>query len=656
MNRALFFLIFSLVAWAWLLQTWIAAAGLLLIITINKSITWRWQITLQQFYRWGDLASLLTMLLLMYVYVTQVDERPIFIVLKWLPLLFCPVLFAQLFSSEQKLPLGTLFYSYRRRQFSQKKHRLDLPGFKNLEGLTSAPEIDFQLPYAALTILSAGAANVQNLNYFAVAIALFIAVLWSSRPKHASKSAWFFLITLAIVSGHFGQQGLRRLQNIIEYNSLEWLGNWEADPFKTQTSIGDLGEMKLSDKIVFRVKAQQPLYLLQASYDRYLGKSWSVSRYVFSDDNPVQATQNQTLQELEILQQFNKREEILALPDGTLNVTGLEGANLQYNSLGAIKITDAPDFADYRVFFTGERNGAPSRYDLQIPKQHSDWLMQLGRNLKLSELKPQAAAAEITHYFRHNFYYSLYLGSEPDADLALRNFILKSKAGHCEYFAVASVLLLRQAGIPARLANGYAVEEFDPQQQLYVVRRRHAHAWAIAYIDGKWQMVDSTPSQWLEMENEQASFFQPLNDWFSNRLFALKQWQARHDKNQNSIWLGAAFLLACYIGWRIYSARRQLTRTTTQNAHVSRETIALQGLDSAFYLIEAQFANTEFARNKYESSAQWVKRLQMTELESLAKLHYQLRFDPRSLLPATELELQDKVSGWLESHPKSKPD
>jgi hypothetical protein len=646
MNRTLLFLIFSLGAWAWLLQTWIAAAGMLLIILINKSISWRWNITLQQFYRWGDLASLLTLLLLMYVYLTQADERPIFIVLKWLPLLFCPVLFAQLFSSEQKLPLGTLFYSYRRRQFSQKKHRLDLPGFKDLEGFNLAPEIDFQLPYAALTLLSAGAANVQNLSYFTVAVFLFVGVLWNTRPKHASKSAWFILIILAIISSHFGQLGLRKLQNIVEYNSMEWFDNWHSDPFKTQTSIGDLGEMKLSDKIAFRVKAQHPVYLLQASYDYYLGKNWAASRAMFSDENPVKAAKKQSLQRIEILQQFHNREEMLALPDGTTNITGLEGANLQYNLLGAVKITDTPDFGDYQVFFSGERGGTPSRYDLQIPKQHSDWLSQLSHTLALSKLQPTAAATQIENYFQHNFYYSLYLGSEPDADLALRNFILKSKAGHCEYFAVASVLLLRQAGIPARLANGYVAEEFDPQQNLYLVRRRHAHAWAIAYINKHWQIVDATPSQWLEMENKHASLFQPLNDWFSNRLFAFKQWQMQHDKNQNAVWLSAAFVLACYIGWRIYSAKQQLTRTT-KNEAISRETTAYQGLDSEFYLIEQHFEQTEFARNQKESIAQWIKRLQIAELDSLATLHYQLRFDPCSLLPEKREELHKKVNNWL---------
>ena len=113
MSNIIIFLVCSLLSWAWLLNTWGEAGLIILIILTAKTTSWRWQITQQQFYRWGDLSSLLTVMLLLYFYFIQITDRPIFIGLKWLPLLFAPVLFAQLFSTEQKLPLGTLFYSFR---------------------------------------------------------------------------------------------------------------------------------------------------------------------------------------------------------------------------------------------------------------------------------------------------------------------------------------------------------------------------------------------------------------------------------------------------------------------------------------------------------------------------------------------------------------
>jgi protein-glutamine gamma-glutamyltransferase len=215
--NSLILLSLGLSIWAWLLKTWLAAAVLLAMILLAKVSRWHWQLTLNQFYRWGDLSSLLVVLLLAYLYLWQNTDRPIFIVLKWLPLLFAPVLLAQLFSSTQQLPLGTLFYSFRKRQ----------------EG--GAQTVDFQLPYTALTLLSAGAGNVAGLNYFVSVTALFIAILWTVRPKQGSVFWWLLLIALTLPVSHLGQLGLRRLQNIIEYQTLGWLGGWQTDPFKTRT-------------------------------------------------------------------------------------------------------------------------------------------------------------------------------------------------------------------------------------------------------------------------------------------------------------------------------------------------------------------------------------------------------------------------------------
>jgi hypothetical protein len=632
MNNHLLFLSFGLLSWAWLLNNWLAAAVLLPIIWIAKLSPWRWQITLNQFYRWGDLSSLLVVLLLAYLYLFQTSSRPVFILLKWLPLLFSPVLLAQLFSSSQKLPLGALFYSFRKYQAVENK------------------ELDFQPHYIALCLLSAGAANVKNLSYFVLAVVLFVGLLWTIRPKHGSVWAWLLIIGIAVPVSHLGQFGLRRLQNIIEYKSIQWLGNWTADPFKAQTSIGELGEMKLFDKIAFRVKAQEPMYLLQASYDRYMGKHWIVSSYTFSDENPVKASPKDAVQKLEILQQFPRREAMLALPDGTVKITGMEGADFEYNALGAVKITNSPDLGHYQVFYTGRRTDVPTENDLKIPKQHTGWVKKLTEQLKLAQLNPQSVVNSITSYFQHNFYYSLYLGAEEaDADLAIKNFMLQTKAGHCEYFAVATVFLLRQAGIPARFANGYAVEEYDPQQDLFIVRYRHAHAWAIAYINGMWQIVDSTPSQWLKMENEHASLFQPLDDWFSNLLFNFKQWQIKQAEQQDTFLLWAAGIMTLYISWRIYSARRQLTRQTKKVQDES-ENITYQGLDSEFYLIMQQLQGTQYAKDNHESVQEWVTRLQIPELTRLYRLHYQLRFDPVGVLPEQRTLLRQQVSSWIENN------
>ena len=61
----------------------------------------------------------------------------------------------------------------------------------------------------------------------------------------------------------------------------------------------------------------------------------------------------------------------------------------------------------------------------------------------------------------------------------MSRFLLRTRSGHCEYFATATVLLLRQLGIPARYAVGYAVHEATGRK--YVVRQRDAHAWCLVW-------------------------------------------------------------------------------------------------------------------------------------------------------------------------------
>ncbi len=644
MNTDLLLLSFSLLSWGWLSETWLAAAGLLLAVATVKYSARRWRLSANQFYRCGDLSALMVLLLLLDVYVLQPADQPIFVLLKWLPVLFAPALFAQLFSSTQKLPLAALFYSLRKQQ-SDTDFK---PPYTALYNRKSAVirlfrEIDFIVPYAGLTVLGAGAANVQTSAYFIIAATVFSGILWSVRPKHGSPQLWLLSVALAIIASHTGFQALVKLHTLIEENSIHWLNDRRTDPFKNQTSIGELGELKLSDHIEFRLKADKPLLLHQASYDLYLGQRWTASKRLFTSENPVIG--NSPLKHLEIQQQLN-REAILALPDGTVKITGFAEAGLQYTELGAVKVTLSPGFSRYQVFYTGARTGAPGNYDLQIPKQHLDWLEQINGELKLKGQRPEAVAKLIKSYFQQQFFYSLYLGNVADADLALRDFMLKRKAGHCEYFAAATVLLLRQAGIPARLSNGYAVDEYDSREDLYIVRSRHAHAWATAYIDGVWLAVDTTPSQWLAMESEHASLWQPLTDAWSNGVFHFRCWQLQQTRQQMAI-LGflTALLLTAYFIWCMTSAQRKLNRKP-QALNTTAPKPAFQGLDSEFYLIEQGLHHTAWARQNNESIQQWMVRLNQPELNRLYQLHYRLRFDPLGLSHEQRRQLREQARAW----------
>src|SRR5206468_3926073 len=104
---------------------------------------------------------------------------------------------------------------------------------------------------------------------------------------------------------------------------------------------------------------------------------------------------------------------------------------------------------------------------------------------------------------------------------ALADFLLKTRSGHCEYFATATTLLLRKAGIPARYAAGYSVQEGKGKK--FVVRERHAHSWCLAYVDDVWQDVDNTPASWNAVEEKHASRWEWVSDTGSRLWFEFQK-------------------------------------------------------------------------------------------------------------------------------------
>ena len=77
----------------------------------------------------------------------------------------------------------------------------------------------------------------------------------------------------------------------------------------------------------------------------------------------------------------------------------------------------------------------------------------------------------------------------------LQDFLERSHAGHCEYFASSLALALRHRGIPARLVNGYRLGPWIEEGGYWLVTQDQAHSW-VEFLDPArrgWQVVDPTP-------------------------------------------------------------------------------------------------------------------------------------------------------------------
>jgi protein-glutamine gamma-glutamyltransferase len=256
---------------------------------------------------------------------------------------------------------------------------------------------------------------------------------------------------------------------------------------------------------------------------------------------------------------------------------------------------------------------------------------------------------QVDSYFERNFRYSLKRSDSNQSATPLSTFLLKNRSGHCEYFASATTLLLRGAGIPARYAVGYSVSEFSPLEKQYIVRSRHAHAWTMAYVNGTWQSFDTTPPDWTAQEDAGASPLQAISDFWAFLSFKLA--------SSNTL---------SYVGWTIapvasfflWKWRRKLrVRRSVIPAIVAPEPIVpliQEGLDSEFYLIEKRLAELNLNRTASESLQQWLTRLktQLPEsefetLRSILNLHHRYRFDPQGIEPMERKKLSSLSQSWL---------
>ena len=106
--------------------------------------------------------------------------------------------------------------------------------------------------------------------------------------------------------------------------------------------------------------------------------------------------------------------------------------------------------------------------------------------------KPIEIYERIRDDFARNFFYTLDPprgGRDP-----VVNFLLRSRAGHCEFFASAAALMLTARGVPARLVTGSYGGEVGLFSRALVVRGSNLHAWVEADIDGRgFTMLDPTP-------------------------------------------------------------------------------------------------------------------------------------------------------------------
>jgi len=126
----------------------------------------------------------------------------------------------------------------------------------------------------------------------------------------------------------------------------------------------------------------------------------------------------------------------------------------------------------------------------RLPEEVDIRIAKLAQEILKTETSPLKAARLIENYLHQNFQYSLQETIGTNNPLA--EFLFVKKRGHCEQFATAFAVLLRQGGFASRVVGGF----FGGEQlgNRYILRAGDAHAWTQVY-DSRlgWVSFDATP-------------------------------------------------------------------------------------------------------------------------------------------------------------------
>lgn len=642
-----FMLAAAVLFWGWQTEAWAAAVPVAVVLGAAPFLPLRWEFASAQLYRVADFCTVLMVVLGGYLFVTYGNPRAIILVFQWLPVAMLPLALVHAYGSDKDFDLSVLVWTLRRNP-PRRPVRFD-PSF----------------PYFAVWVLAASAANVRDETFY-WAVALLVAwPLASMRTRSFPVVRWVAALLCALALGYGMQHGLHELQLWLEGAVPDWIAGTgsRTNPYRSMTDIGHIGELKQSDAIVLRVTREggekPPRLLHRASYNTYTAQSWIAHGAPFVAIRSGERSESWALApdaraaERILVHDFTPQMyPVLSLPAGTVAVEQLQARRVTRNALGAVQIERDPGFFSYVAAFAPERalDGPPVAEDLRVSRAERETFAQAAAELGLAGMPATAVLERARRHFHDNFQYATYQAKPADHPSPVVDFMRRTRAGHCEYFATATVLLLRSAGVPARYATGFAVQEYSALENAWLVRQRHAHAWARAHVDGAWIDVDTTPPVWFAVEADAAPAWSAVADlWSWLRFRAARAWARSGDYLVPT----AAVIMspfALWLAWRLYRSRRITGRSAPQA--LARGS-AWPGLDSELYLIEKRLAAIGWGRRPGETMTDWAQRVRAeapfdaSELSGIVEMHCRYRFDPSGITEAERANLKASAAAWL---------
>ena len=261
---------------------------------------------------------------------------------------------------------------------------------------------------------------------------------------------------------------------------------------------GSINELNMSENVAFRVEFSASVPAAKQRYwrglvlEQYQMGTWKEHGEDEVIENQIRYSPDDVV-EYSILQEASNKKWVFALDIPLARPADLVwGRGQTLRSIGTLrerkeqKLQSATDYE-----FVGVTEKERQR-NMDTSSVTGERVKQLARELYSNSSSNNEYINSVLSFYRNNnFIYSLQpplLGEHP-----LETFMLDTRKGYCEHYASSFTMMMRLAGIPARVVIGYQGGEWNEQGGYMIVRQSDAHAWSEVWNEKRgWIRVDPT--------------------------------------------------------------------------------------------------------------------------------------------------------------------
>lgn len=159
--------------------------------------------------------------------------------------------------------------------------------------------------------------------------------------------------------------------------------------------------------------------------------------------------------------------------------------------------------------------------NIRLPAGFNPQTHELAQRWREQGLTDEQLIAQALQLFNRDFTYTL----EPPVlgQHSVDEFLFASKRGFCEHFASSFTVLMRAAGVPARVVVGYQGGRWNDVENYLLVSQSDAHAWVEVWLDGQgWIRIDPTAA--VAPERIEQGIDQALNA--TDQSLVASRWRA----------------------------------------------------------------------------------------------------------------------------------